>query len=145
LDEERCSDETTAYIWLYAIVKYFKADSEAELFLVLDGLDEAVEELQQIMDFLTTPKVEPGPGVHILMTGRPGALGLVNTVYEDSQVPVVEVTVERSRRCLRSLLSARLESLPKLSRFRASTKGMIARKMLNSNHGKLTFLSTDGC
>lgn len=106
-------DEIDDDIWASLIAKYFSADSDERLFLVLDGLDEAPADQKDALIANLTQVTRDKLKISVLITSRPN---LVSISKLDS-CATVEVTKADLLEDMESMIKSRCKSLPRLSKF----------------------------
>jgi hypothetical protein len=137
LADECCTKWSIFRIWL-SFSRFFKADSGAHLYLVLDGVDEACQDDLFPLLVVLNRVVPENLRMHVLLTGRDGS-GIEELGNEPSEMRLsrLEVSLERSRMGLKAILDARFASLPRLSKFSRQVKEKISKALLGGNYGEL--------
>jgi hypothetical protein len=143
LSDQRCSEWSLNNIWNWTFPEPFDEHSDAQLYLVLDGVDEAwgdIFTLLVIFNDISKDKLR----IHVLLTGRRNTgIELLQGPPLSMELPEVDATLEKSRRSLRKIVDARLDSLPRLCKFSQHVKEKIAKAMLGSNQGLSAYIVTD--
>jgi hypothetical protein len=135
ISDDCCVQWAIPYIWKWVFLDVFKGDQDAELFLVLDGVDEAeAEDFYPVLACLSDVREEK-LRMHVLFTGRRNAG--IEPFAEGEHVKEIEATLSKSRMGLKNLVDARFETLPRLSKFSHHVKTKIGEAMLKGNYGRL--------
>jgi hypothetical protein len=135
ISDDCCVQWAIPYIWKWVFLDVFKEDQDAELFLVLDGVDEAeAEDFYPVLACLSDVREEK-LRMHVLFTGRRNAG--IEPFAEGEHVKEIEATLSKSRMGLKNLVDARFETLPRLSKFSHHVKTKIGEAMLKGNYGRL--------
>ncbi len=118
-------------LWDRFFASKFKKGSDAHLFLILDGMDEAdVEEANHLFELLWKIR-EDKLHIRVLLTGRPELHDRLNTVnVTQSGLNTLEVTKEKIAEDMQLIIRARLKTQSKLRKFRAQARKRITNKLL---------------
>jgi hypothetical protein len=137
-------DDDGSQIWERFFVKKFSKDSEANLFLVIDGIDEADPDGQaKLFKFLQQISKDE-MNIQVVLSGRPE----MNSAVESLQPLMIEVTKEKlSERSgdLWRIIIARCKTLSKLRRLKLFVRKKIAVKLRQraDSKGHLSLISCE--
>jgi hypothetical protein len=120
-------------LWEQFFAARYPQKSETHLYLVLDGIDEANGNDKNNMIKLFRQIVADDLNIHLLFTSRPDLKSLLS----DPPPTTIEVTREQTSADIRKLIYTRLQSLPRLRKFRKATKKRIRDKLLRNADGML--------
>jgi hypothetical protein len=133
-EEDSCTGKTPFYVWKNVFSAFFKAGSDAQLYLVFDGVDEMKR--GEILDFIVQFRDIPFDGLRIrlFLTGR--RRDDIEAFEEDVSPLVLESSLEKSRNGLQSLLDGRFTQLPRLSKFSYRVRHQISRTLIERGYGQ---------
>lgn len=125
-------------VWKKCILEKFSHKSDAHLYLILDGIDEAdMDQRADFLQLLQSMKAAKA-NIHVIFTSRPS----LKDELQPLEAEVVEVTTEKISGDIHELIEARLRSLPRLRKFRLPVKKKIAANLKGKADGNLTTANT---
>ena len=124
--------------WKQFFASRFPAKSDAQLYLVLDGIDEASEEDKPLMLGLFHQIAKEELNINVLFTGR----AELKSHLSNAVPTTIEVTRERMSEDMQRLIEARCQpksrvSLSRLQKFRRITRNRIRDRIMRSADGML--------
>jgi hypothetical protein len=112
--------------WKQFFADRFPAKSESQLYLILDGVDEASEDdktvLLEVLKELTKDKLN----VQVLFSGRPE----LKTALGEFTPSTLDMTRESIASDMKKLAEARIRSLPRVRKFHRQTRKHMEEKLL---------------
>ena len=120
-------------LWNTFFASIFTETSELELFLVLDGLDEAEpDEVAQLLELFKQIKAQK-LNIHILVTGRQ-----VSKEQAEALEPLtIDITHKLISKDIRRLILARFKTLSRLRKFSRQSRKEIAHRLREKADGML--------
>jgi len=112
--------------WKQFFAARYPGDSDSHLYLVLDGIDEALEDDQLVIVELFRQIAAEGLNIHVLFTARPA----LQDKLGDLKPSKVEINSERVHADIQKLIEARCNSLPRIRKFRRQVRKRIEAKLL---------------
>ena len=120
-------------IWDRFFGNVFTIDSNAKLYLVFDGLDEAdANERTTLLELLTQIRAK-GLNIRVLITSRPDLKPAIDVLKPG----VIEMTKSKIAEDIHRLIQARFKTLPRLRKFRTRVKRKVTTKLQNQADSKL--------
>ncbi|KAF1986953.1 hypothetical protein K402DRAFT_463084 [Aulographum hederae CBS 113979] len=111
--------------WTQCFADRYPSKSDAHLYLVLDGIDEANEEDTKAMTQLFRGIESQQMNIHICFTSRPTLKPLI----PECNIITIEITKEHVASDMKLLIAARLRIMPRLHKFRRQTQRKIEEKL----------------
>ncbi|KAI9661209.1 MAG: hypothetical protein M1821_009536 [Bathelium mastoideum] len=111
--------------WSQFFTSRFPSDSQAHLYFVLDGVDEALPADQKAIAALIRQLPSANLNIHVLFTGRPS----LEALFAADIPRVIRLSKERISADMKLLSDARIRSLPRLRKFHRQTKRRIAQRL----------------
>lgn len=111
--------------WSQFFTSRFPSSSKSQLYLVLDGVDEARPADQEAIAALIRGLPSTKLNIHILFTGRPS----LEAIFAKDPPKTIHLSKERMSGDMRRLISARIKSLPRLRAFHQPTKRRIDQRV----------------
>ena len=111
--------------WSQFFTSRFPSDSEARLYFILDGVDEAHPADQEAIATLIRQLPSANLNIHVLFTGRPS----LESLFVENSPRVIRLSKERISADVQLLTVARIRSLPRLRKFHRQTKRRIEQRL----------------
>ncbi|KAF2230805.1 hypothetical protein EV356DRAFT_519320 [Viridothelium virens] len=111
--------------WSQFFASRFPSDSQAHLYFILDGVDEARPADQEAIVTLIRQLPSANLNIRVLFTGRPS----LEALFAEDLPRVIRLSKERISADMQLLVAARTRSLPRLRKFHRQTKRRIAQKL----------------
>lgn len=129
------NDDNGSQIWERFFVKKYSKDSDAKLFLVIDGLDEADADSRELLLKLLQQIRKDELNIRVVLTGRPE----MNTDVEQLKPLMIEITkpkLSEKSGDLWHIIMARCKTLSKLRRLQPTMRKKIAFKLRHQADSK---------
>ena len=125
--------ENVTVLWNTFIAPIFTETSDKKLFLVLDGLDEALEDdIQEILELLKEIKTQK-LNIHVLITSQQSFKEKLDAL----EPRAVKVTLDLISKDVSRLIRARIQTFSRLRKFSRQSKIQIRRKLREKADGML--------
>ncbi|CAK4017686.1 glyoxalase bleomycin resistance dioxygenase [Lecanosticta acicola] len=111
--------------WSQFFASRFPRESQAHLYFVVDGVDEAHVADQEAIVALIQQLPTADLNIHVLFTGRPS----LETLFANSAPVRINLSKERISADMKLLTAARIRSLPRLRKFHRQTKRQLEQKL----------------
>lgn len=119
-------------MWAKAFNERFRPDSDARLYLFLDGVEELKEDERKLL-FNLLPKITANKlKIHILMACRPE----IQAVVKNLRPTTIWITKDKIADDLQKIAAARVKTLPRLRKFSHATKRKIVQKLRENSDGR---------
>jgi hypothetical protein len=116
---------TTRTVWNDFLAKEFRATSNNQPFIVLDGIDEAERDEFRELVTLLSDSVQERLRIQILLVGRPEMENLVKNEIVESSVGIIEVSSKVTFNDIRSVSEARYNTYIKVQKFKSLKEKVI--------------------
>ncbi|KAM0715393.1 hypothetical protein Q7P37_008891 [Cladosporium fusiforme] len=119
--------------WKQFFANRFPSGSEAHLYLIIDGVDEAFDTDVAVMAEVLKEVSQQSLNIHILFTGRPK----LRSALGELQPLELEITKDLIAEDMRKLVHERIKSLPRLHKFHRRTRRRIETRVMEGADGML--------
>lgn len=119
--------------WKQFFANRFPAGSEARLYLILDGVDEAFGTDAAVMAEVLKEVSQEHLNIHVLFTSRPELRENLGDLYPLE----LEITKDLIIEDMRKLAQTRIKTLPRLHKFHRRTRKRIENRVMDAADGML--------
>ncbi|KAH7113132.1 hypothetical protein B0J13DRAFT_657304 [Dactylonectria estremocensis] len=136
VDDMCCATWTLFNIWCWTIDQLYQEESNDQLFLVIDSLEQANHDQADDLLVFMELAVDYKRKIKVVFTGNDSELLSIWRKYRvNKHLATISIDPSTARGGMQRLLDSRFESLPRLSRFSDYMKAEVAKVMTDGKYG----------